>query len=853
MIQEPAPGQRTPKREFKGPVAWLLGQELLAEFKAITLYAAHGNKLDARDWMRAECVKRFRDAEGAEFWFDYIADTGDGQKAVYNIAYLCQGDLWLPQAGSPPGAEIVSLQEQDNGYRLPRGRFLLVGGDTAYHTADYATLADRFRMPFNWAYEDRCSGGATPLRSCIYGIPGNHDYYDALDGFNRQFLQPIAESASAAPECAMQLHDQLDLKGFERDQKASYVALELPFGWMLWALDMHDGTLDKRQQAFFLSTCEAGAAPEKMIVATPEPVVQFGKYTYPSAKIVEAYKSLSLEPCFLEEHAGRLVGDRCQLDISGDIHHYARYWGTGSAQEPVAAASVHDRPNYAALVAGGGGAFLHASHTDVGQVPHARVYPARPDSHNLMLTRLLNPLTIFNGGYIYVAGAVLAMTVYFAATVPDSSWSAFEWLTRIADAQRPLGTAKCAANPESLLERIQWALRTPCEATPGTVFPLLDLLFATVLLGVLLYLAFEIKTNASKLAGAGDEEWHNTRLRWFALTLIWLIAPLGFGAFSQLGGTPPAFLASFLVFMYIGVFSVGLVLCRAVSDVLTARKKHVEGLQDISPARDHGVWHALEAYLPFALIAASFSTVSFGVWRFGVYNASVLFTDIMTLLVLGLAIAHFMGSAFFVAGALYETKDRGRFLRLGAWHAFVQLAVPFVLIAYCEWWEIVSMILLIGSITAFARHFFRTDGEFTYTDQAACARKLSIAWLAAGLVPFLAVLMLHWGDPAQPVDLLRIVSAAVIGALLSCFWFGWYWAVALAFNGHNNEAGGGARADRFRHLVRIKITRDTLTGYVIGIDEPVESFADNPRFRLVDVFTISCPQTGSLISKERPA
>jgi hypothetical protein len=113
-------------------------------------------------------------------------------------------------------------------------------------------------------------------------------------------------------------------------------------------------------------------------------VAQFGKYTYPSAKIVEAYKSLSLEPCFLAEHAGRLVGDRCRLDISGDIHHYARYWGTASTQEQVALASVNDRPNYAALVAGGGGAFLHASHTDVGQVPHVRVYPARPDSHNLM-------------------------------------------------------------------------------------------------------------------------------------------------------------------------------------------------------------------------------------------------------------------------------------------------------------------------------------------------------------------------------------------------------------------------------------------------------------------------------------
>ena len=116
-----------------------------------------------------------------------------------------------------------------------------------------------------------------------------------------------------------------------------------------------------------------------------------------------------------------------------------------------------------------------------------------------------------------------------------------------------------------------------------------------------------------------------------------------------------------------------------------------------------------------------------------------------------------------------------------------------------------------------------------------------IAWIAVGLLPFLAALVMNWGDPAEVVTLCRIVGAALIGALLSCVWFGWYLAVSLAFNAHNNEAGGGARTEQFRHLVRIKLTRDSLTGYVIGIDEPVARFDGNPKFRLVDVFTISCP------------
>ena len=116
-----------------------------------------------------------------------------------------------------------------------------------------------------------------------------------------------------------------------------------------------------------------------------------------------------------------------------------------------------------------------------------------------------------------------------------------------------------------------------------------------------------------------------------------------------------------------------------------------------------------------------------------------------------------------------------------------------------------------------------------------------IAWIAVGLLPFLAALVMNWGDPAEVVTLWRIFGAALIGALLSCVWFGWYLAVSLAFNAHNNEAGGGARTEQFRHLVRIKLTRDSLTGYVIGIDEPVARFDGNPKFRLVDVFTISCP------------
>ena len=79
---------------------------------------------------------------------------------------------------------------------LPRGAFLFVGGDTSYHIADYANLSDRFQNPFCWAARDLFKKNAESVMSSRYrlllGIPGNHDYYDALDGFNRQFRRPSA-------------------------------------------------------------------------------------------------------------------------------------------------------------------------------------------------------------------------------------------------------------------------------------------------------------------------------------------------------------------------------------------------------------------------------------------------------------------------------------------------------------------------------------------------------------------------------------------------------------------------------------------------------------------------------------
>jgi len=61
---------------------------------------------------------------------------------------------------------------------------------------------------------------------------------------------------------------------------------------------------------------------------------------------------------------------------------------------------------------------------------------------------------------------------------------------------------------------------------------------------------------------------------------------------------------------------------------------------------------------------------------------------------------------------------------------------------------------------------------------------------------------------------------ALMGTMNIGVWFGWYLLVSLAFAGHNDEAAGAARVEKYKQFIRFRLTPDTLTGYVIAIDEP---------------------------------
>ena len=72
------------EREFKKPVSWLGGRDLLTSLKSIISSTVNGEKQDSRDWMFAETIPVTRcDSKKQEsYWFDYIADTGDGMSEI---------------------------------------------------------------------------------------------------------------------------------------------------------------------------------------------------------------------------------------------------------------------------------------------------------------------------------------------------------------------------------------------------------------------------------------------------------------------------------------------------------------------------------------------------------------------------------------------------------------------------------------------------------------------------------------------------------------------------------------------------------------------------------------------------
>jgi hypothetical protein len=407
-------------------IRWFGTTALWGHLRHLVAVAAASNQLDLRDWMRPEDSTALLDrvagvldasphgatlAErlGREVWIDFVADTGDDHDLSVAVGRMLFADYVL--TGSEPR-------------RLPRGDVLMFGGDTAYPATTANELERRLLTPWN-----RVLAAQAPenRRRVLLAIPGNHDWYDGLDGFGRLFRRralddlpepattgavPLAEdSAMERMEGTLARHLHLDeieesfrlagetfeslaalvfgteitrarrlaLQGYTAVQEASYWAFPLAPGLDLWGVDRQLRNADFRQRVFFAQR-RADAQPRKILFVAADPALAYGERNAPGAALLEA--------CHLSLESNRL------FYLTGDVHHYERQH-VGD--------SLH-------VIAGGGGAFLHGSRIapDAGSRPPEFAYPDKATSLRLILSMPLRLAAGLSGFLPHLGFGLLA-------------------------------------------------------------------------------------------------------------------------------------------------------------------------------------------------------------------------------------------------------------------------------------------------------------------------------------------------------------------------------------------------------------------------------------------------------------
>ena len=849
-------GPAAPRRIFEDPVAWLLGPQLLNAVPGILLYTIYGAKIDPREWMSGK-VFNLDDAAREtqeEFWFDYLADTGDGGKAMYSLAYLtlCRS-LWtrlnptaadLPQ--EPADCEVSTTPNNPGfTFELPRGEFLFVGGDTAYHASDYLTLAKRIQRPFIYAFSDLLKNdliAPDEPRRLIFGIPGNHDYYDQVDGFRRQFCKPTRPEGPLPPARSSAAHAQLTIPGFKRIQEASFVSLRLPFGWWLWGLDI-ESLINRRQRGFFRSLGQVNddqfRPPAKLILATSIPSTVVGRAAKRDQTITRSLEFLGVScpfllqkdsagnPIFQDSGDAKLKPGQCRLDLAGDVHHYARYWGPTAAGPCPRKRSSAPRPSsnsYASVVSGGGGAFHHPSTTYVNEICEQVLYPSEDKSRTAVTSQLFKFWTVMRGGYVWLGGFIIAFMVYLGAAGPQSSR---QFISKIGFLQQ-LGLVN-----NELLEPVN-ASEWPPDFFWGTVFIFASLIAiaATFVLSVFTRKIFDEQNPFERRP---DPHWK----LWPIIIGTTLLAIKGFSGIYPYRYYIPPYVNSLLV-----VYSLFAALT-AITISIRYREYLIK--QSYITSR-HGDWFLRWACAFIAIVVVGFVLLTFGQNTRLIYLISdILFTTVLLFVIFGSLILSFR-----VAGDLLYTKPKwiqitGKLL-IGLWHLILQLFSAYVLIktgSYLSWG--LAAILLVLPIPL-AQFFMKRNNGVV----------LAILWFIYGAV----MLMLPWtvyrlsGQPAvfyhwtRSYALVPALIAGLSGAVICCLWTGWYFAVCFAFNGHNNEVGGTARIENFKQFIRFRLTPDSLTGYVIAVDDVSKIDTDDGKRqkhdgrvlkpRLIDVFQLRC-------------
>ena len=312
------------------PVPWLNPVQLAATGVRVVLAEQFGVFLDKRELQSALPARVHDHSKQGELWFDFVADLGDGFDATYSVAYLL----------AQPRIEL-------DGQQLPRGEILIMGGDQVYPTASGERYEDRCKGPYRSALPCPDDG----IQPTLYALPGNHDWYDGLTAFLRLFAR----------------RDGGQVGGWLTCQTRSYFAVQLPHRWWLLAIDAQgEAYLDDPQLEYFREIAKSLKPGDRVILCTPQPSwVQ-------AEDAPRAYDTLD----YFVRTVVAPTGADVALMLTGDLHHYARYAQTDGERQ--------------LITAGGGGAYLYATHRLPGRItvpPKQSIARKQSTSHPYQLAK----------------------------------------------------------------------------------------------------------------------------------------------------------------------------------------------------------------------------------------------------------------------------------------------------------------------------------------------------------------------------------------------------------------------------------------------------------------------------------
>jgi hypothetical protein len=311
------------KFERKKMVDWFNPRQLAFTATKTVISGIFGNFADRREMQAAlDPDLAPHDFSGrSELWIDFISDLGDGFNATYTMAHLMAQEKL-----------VISQQE------IKRGNILIMGGDQVYPTPELEEYDNRLRGPykaaFPWVDHDND-------RPSLFALPGNHDWYDGLTNFLRLFCQGRA------------------LGNWHSKQKRSYFALKLPHDTWLLGIDVQlAADIDYPQLCYFKEVASQFKANDKIILCTAEPSWVYQSFD----KKDGSHDRLSFFINRILFDVGGYQNDKGDFQknkevevvaiLTGDLHHYSRYEEIDEAGR-----------KRQLITAGGGGAFMHSTHT----------------------------------------------------------------------------------------------------------------------------------------------------------------------------------------------------------------------------------------------------------------------------------------------------------------------------------------------------------------------------------------------------------------------------------------------------------------------------------------------------------